>query len=89
MALYLLGYSAFLKSLDPRTLYGFIGGFFLAAAMLFLYDRHIHRISGDPDHLRWWEAPAKDFMKSDEKPTEGRIIDCTPERRKERDYTKR
>lgn len=62
LILYVWGSRTFLKSLDPNTLDGFIGGFFLAAAMLFLYDRYIHRISGDPDNLKWWEARSKDFI---------------------------
>lgn len=71
LALYVWGSRAILNSFDDETLYAFVGGFFLAGAMLFLYDRYIHRISGDPDHLRWWEAPAKDFIAAEK-------ADCKP-----------
>ena len=46
----------------PKFGYGFFFGALMFGSMLFFYDRHVGRISGDPDHLRWWEAPAKDFI---------------------------
>jgi hypothetical protein len=55
--------------------YGFAAGAVLICVLLFIYDRYVGRISGDPDNLRWWEAPSSEFIKHDR--ANAASADCT------------
>ena len=51
-----------LSNFSAEVVWAIVVGFFIGVAVCVWWDRFVCRLCADPDKLKWWQAPAKDFI---------------------------
>lgn len=62
MALFVWLTKRMLSNFSAEVVWAIVVGFFIGIGVCVWWDRYVCRLCGDPDKLKWWQAPAKEFI---------------------------